>query len=492
MRYFLAQKERLCHPLVCATFKKMSRKISIHHPKPIYLPDGIEREILLKGPAVNARLLTEEQRRKYDSKTLFFDVFLSADRQTLTCLGPHFVNLGPPRAVRCQGQPLEFIMPMLDARLYLESQLSLLCISLKTAPRRGSLSITLEFADFEIDIPCPPSAPRLPDKKVELMLTTMQKDNPLPWIKDWCQWHARVHGVQRVVLYENGSSTEYSPEELSSELAELDVEVLLVNWPFPFGPPLPYQKNQFIQNGNLMEHHWRFTHVGALNHCRLLFGDLCQWCINMDLDEYLYLQSPLPLREYLRRRTRDPVVYMKYYYMETLVILKDQLPRFFDYSLRRLNVTTHDIKYVYQPERILYNAHHYVLSTDDSVLEIPWNWEKIHQTRRARLLQRRSSFFKKLWREAKHRLLSTPKKTDAATEPEIFYYNLRTLNTGWDYPDRSWRSADDWLRDKTKRFFLLCLPDALLVWLKSLLRSTQFVRDERLKERAQKAGLLPS
>ena len=473
-------------------------KVSIYHPRSISLPDGIERKILLSDSVKKSRRVTEEQRRKYDSKTLFFDVFLSADGQTLRCLGPHFVNIGPPRAVRCQGQPLEFTMPLLDARLYKKAECSLVCISLKTAPRHDSLSITMEFADFEIDIPCPPSAPRLADKKVDLMLMTIQKDNPLIWIKDWCQWHGRVHGVQRVILYDNGSSVQYSLQELSSELAKLDVEVLLVNWLFPFGPPLPAFRNDFIQNGIHMSHQWRFAHNGAVNHCRLLWENLCNWCVNLDIDEYLYLKSPLPLRDYLRQRTRDPVVYMDSYFLWSLLRLKDQLPRFFDYRIRISHLRSSLFKYIYQPERTLYNSTHFTLSTDDSVLQIPWKRGKASQRRQARP-QHHDSFFKWLWRETIHRPFFTPGKTDAVTEPEIFFYHLYRHNTGWDFPSRIWRASGGLLKDRVKRFILLCLPDALLIWLKKhhlqyeqFARSNpcQFVRDDRMRETAQKAGLL--
>ena len=34
---------------------------------------------------------------------------------------------------------------------------------------------------------------------------TLQRNNPLPWILDWCRWHHRLHGASRVILYDNAS-----------------------------------------------------------------------------------------------------------------------------------------------------------------------------------------------------------------------------------------------------------------------------------------------
>ena len=68
--------------------------------------------------------------------------------------------------------------------------------------------------DLQVDFPahsgstsrsvCPSGMP--PRPHVALTLATVQKDNELQWLDDWCAWHHRVHGVGRFVIYDNGSA----------------------------------------------------------------------------------------------------------------------------------------------------------------------------------------------------------------------------------------------------------------------------------------------
>ena len=102
-----------------------------------------------------------------------------------------------------------------------------------------------------------------------LTISALQKDNHFTWIRDWILWHRRLHKVGRVVLYDNGSEEQNILIEQLKSL-EPEVQLIFVNWPFPYG----IQPYKFAQNG-------------SLNHCRLKFAIPGAYCINLDVDEYL-------------------------------------------------------------------------------------------------------------------------------------------------------------------------------------------------------------
>ena len=414
----------------------MHRKVAIYYPRSFSLPPNVEREFVWDKSNIDYIPLTQEDWLQYDSKTLFYDVFLAANEEILICIGPPFVNIGPPLSIKHKGQNLNFTMPFLaDKRITSQKYITVITviyIYLKGIQRHDTLNITMKFKDFDIDIPCPLSSTPL-DKKVNLMLAAMQKDNPLVWIKDWCQWHGRVHGVQRIIIYDNGSSVEYSIKKLSKELAELDVEILLVHWPFPFGT------HQSWQN--------RFAHSGAFNHCWLFWGHLNRWCINMDIDEYLYLESSSSLQEYLRQRYYAPMIYLDSYLALSEKKRMKRLLRSFDCTLRYPRMRNNNLKYIYQPGRVLYSHHHGAINKVDNFSK--WKYR-----------------FIRLWRRIKN--LSFMRKKKMMKGTEIFYYHFYTLSTGWKSSDRRWSTPV------------------------SVHKFARLVQDERLRNKAKKVGILTS
>ena len=133
---------------------------------------------------------------------------------------------------------------------------------------------------------------------VALTLSTVQKDNELQWLDDWCTWHHRVHGVGRFAFYDNGSADRDAVyDAVYAELARRvkGPELIVVAWDYPYGPAL--------------QHGLKFAHTVALNHCRLLFGPYADWCVNLDVDEYLFNTGSAPLASYLGR-LRKPQVYL--------------------------------------------------------------------------------------------------------------------------------------------------------------------------------------
>ena len=98
---------------------------------------------------------------------------------------------------------------------------------------------------------------------------------------DWINWYNRLHDVNRFVLYDNGSANLKNMIKAIKSL-DLEVTVVLVDWPFEYGVK-PYMLAQ----------------SGALNHCRLYFPVSSGYCINADIDEYLVNESGQSLAQYI-------------------------------------------------------------------------------------------------------------------------------------------------------------------------------------------------
>ncbi len=246
----------------------------------------------------------------------------------MCAIGPALINLKEevvPLEIFIDKRPIKFVLSEVERLIFLESE----------EPINENSEIVyfvLKFKSFECSIKLinsfnPPWSKS--DKNCRLTISTLQKDNPIVWIKDWIRWHCRLYGVGRVILYDNGSRNQ---QDLIEKLRELqtEVEIVFVHWDFPYGL-----------------HPNRYTQRGSLNHCRMHFrpqGDeksrVRRYCINLDIDEYLVCLNQDGLVNYLDSMFCSPFIYS--------VMLKEirvpnispqtsdlkPVPRFFDYKYR--------------------------------------------------------------------------------------------------------------------------------------------------------------
>ena len=120
-----------------------------------------------------------------------------------------------------------------------------------------------------------------------LTLSTLQKDNPISWISDWLTWYCRSFGVSRLILYDNNSNHRTELLDFFHQ-CPLDLEIIFIDWPFPHGIE-PY----------------KYCQRGTLNHCRVRFPVSKGYCLNFDIDEYLWF-SDKNLLEYLNHNLSYP------------------------------------------------------------------------------------------------------------------------------------------------------------------------------------------
>ena len=183
--------------------------------------------------------LSKEKQVLYDRRTVFCDVFVAPNRKELVCVGPPFRNLGSPHTVRISGEDKRFVVeePTWSLKRVSVVRVDIDASDVGTSPE-APVDLHVGFPELELDVTLTLGCPT-PQAQVPLTLATMQKDNEPQWLQDWCTWHHRVHGVGRVILYDNGS--EYGDEvyaELSRRLPSF--ELALVNWDFPYGPAEPF------------------------------------------------------------------------------------------------------------------------------------------------------------------------------------------------------------------------------------------------------------
>jgi len=293
----------------------------LYRPRPLKLPShlGLSREV------ARFRENIKPHRPSFDLDTLFYDVFRSHDRRKIIALGPELRNLAAdvlPLRIECGGRRLRYRCNKLRNRklaLHYPEELHILEIFADESLLASDepLELVFRWKSFEQRAEVPPN-PLAALPPVGLTLYTLQKDNPPEWLRDWCLYHHRVHGVGRVVIYDNGSA---DAAALPGHLAALDagLDTVLIDWPFPYGDHL----NQPCQHG-------------SLNHCPRIFGDRSAYYLSFDVDEYLVNRTSLPLRDYLDKRLTGavaallvPEVWAPYIRLDT-----GRLARVTDYDVR--------------------------------------------------------------------------------------------------------------------------------------------------------------
>ena len=313
----------------------MAEVLAKHTPQAVRVPAGagVERSFAEYE-------ISDETRALCDATTVFCDVFRSANGKEVVCIGPPFLDLGYPRAVRLAGRRRRFVVEEAPWGKRRASILRVLGTSDVDSADDPDVDLQVDFPEFGIDVQVrlPGVVPSRPH--VALTLATVQKDNELQWLVDWSRWHHRAHGVGRFIFYDNGSADR---DAVHAELARRvkGPELIVVDWDYPYGPPRPFELN--------------FAQTVALNHCRLFFGPYTHWCINLDVDEYLFNTGSEPLASHLGR-VRKPHVHLPQYIVPMVV---DNRPRrCFDSPFRSASLDGRGRKYVYRPAEAAFTESH--------------------------------------------------------------------------------------------------------------------------------------
>jgi len=389
--------------------------ILIYRPTPVLIPEdcACRRDFLSRHSTADNTLLTETDYREYDSRTLFYDVFRCDDDRKVVAIGPPPVNLRNEMAklrITCDGQ-------LIPHRKREYRKLCVLELTFDQTTNTGkNLPLRFSFPSFHVEIKVPPPPCLPPAETYRLGLMTLQRNNPLPWIQDWCRWHHRLHGVSRLVLYDNASDNR---DDLVAALTRMDeeIDVVLVDWPFPHGP--------------VRSHKNRLCQPGAQNHYLLRFGSADAWCLNLDIDECLVVSGEKTFREYLHDCESNGVVEVLF---DSFIVPPYQGQpamanrRINSYWFRNRERRGSSLKFAFKPRYIDYLKLHIAYPKNRGFAKLtglPRLYDEAHQSLYG-------SVRKRLCSERMFRLFFPKQHALRDLSPEeMFFYHFRGLNTNW-------------------------------------------------------------
>ena len=330
---------------------------SIRIPKRLNLSRNLHRR--------NSSLPAHAQEGIFDLRTIFYDVFHRPADNKFIGLGPRWLNLKKvlqPMRIRCDEKYLTFKL----------AEIKTICLLEVDAPsdiQDSSITLTFEFPVFGVDLKIDTThsiESRFNHPNYRLTIATLQKNNHIEWIEDWIKWYSRLHNVQRLVLYDNGSSNKQNLIQRLKEL-EVDMKIVLVDWPFEYGR----SPDKFAQRG-------------AINHCRMRFAVRNGYCINADIDEYLVNKSGRCLLEYLDSTFQEePVGSVR---MRERRIPKQhpktknpsEITRIWDHTFYKKIQGIQpfeNTKYIFQFDRIKYNSVHFAISKFTRIANLRFSWK---------------------------------------------------------------------------------------------------------------------
>ncbi|MGU9977492.1 MAG: glycosyltransferase family 92 protein, partial [Candidatus Oxydemutatoraceae bacterium WSBS_2016_MAG_OTU14] len=327
----------------------------------------------------------------YDFDTICFDVFFSVDGKAIVAVCPPLRNLKKalfPLKIFFQNKQLDckLIIPrhaaVFDTVHFIEISLP------KDFQAQDKTILEFQWKSFtqQCQVSNNPFA-HLTSQTTPMALITAQKNNPLVWIKDWCLFYHRVHGVNHILIYDNGSDYR---DSLSQELKALD----------------PALQVQVVA--------WDFSHreqVGALNHAHHLLGRASQYLLSFDIDAYLVNTTNKTLLTILQNtlRKEDPAMCVPGFAVGAAPHdAKENFKRVFDLPANK--------KY-YSPPKPIFSC--------EGVAEVNLHWV-FSFTQYA--MRQKIMHNKKRTRPPLQRL---PDHTLAQAEPKLYFYHHAGLNTFW-------------------------------------------------------------
>lgn len=208
---------------------------------------------------------SDQYRARYDRTTLFYDAVWLPDRRVHVVTAPRFLNLWSPfrAGLRIAGQPVR--------RVRLRRWLR--CEQVEISGAEDALSLHWQGSDH----PIPSRRAETPGFAGTNALVTVNRNNSLDWIADWAGFHARRHGADAVVLFDNGSDA-YAPQDIADRLAGVPglAHVRVFAAPYPYGP---------AESGGKFDISPRFFQTAMLNIARCDPLARARAVLNVDIDE---------------------------------------------------------------------------------------------------------------------------------------------------------------------------------------------------------------
>lgn len=247
--------------------------VEIISTSPLVLPTGSAHQ---RRPRAAWRRRPEEFWKAYDSHTLFYDCFRAADGETVLLVGPPLRNL--QRLIAAAEYQVDGCTESLS--LSIHSSISISIVALSDVPVDAkTLGINIDGQVHSLTIQ-PNFADQLTGQRV---MFTMNRNNHADWLTAWAQYHHQFHGVDAVVLFDNGS-TNLSHAQIGAALEKSGVaKVFIVPWNHLYGPYDP----KVIFNP-----YWtRFAQISAMSIALRRFAAAASGLLNCDIDELVHTRT---------------------------------------------------------------------------------------------------------------------------------------------------------------------------------------------------------
>ncbi len=235
------------------------------------LPAGLTRQ--LRAPA---RGRPADFLAAFDADTAFYDCFRHVDGTRVLLAGP------PPIGIETAFRNARFTALPSRSALAARFHTSLSVMLTELVVPEASTSIEVRFDTGKVELPIRPNlSPVLAGRR---LLFSMNRNNDLAWIREWAAFHARTHGTDAVVLFDNGS-TRYSAGDIAETLRGVAglAQVAVPVWPQKFGRTDPAVRP---------DPYWaHFAQIASMSVVLRRYGALGAGLLNCDIDE---LCRPLP------------------------------------------------------------------------------------------------------------------------------------------------------------------------------------------------------
>ncbi len=219
---------------------------------------------------VEAQYRPEGYDAGYDFSTLWYDAIWDGRDVVLTC--PRLLNLAQ---LFKTGTILLDAQPGATPRIRTHRRHDIIRIKAPLQPAH----LSLRAEAIELSSPVARTDPnRFRGKNVHIAIS---RNNDLIWLKDFAQYHIAEHGLQAMIVIDNGS-TAYTPQALAEALlsAGLD-DVLILPAPFAYGP---FGLKPFSRRA-------KFLQTALLNAMRMRYLSRARAVLNCDIDELVWTKS---------------------------------------------------------------------------------------------------------------------------------------------------------------------------------------------------------
>ncbi len=188
---------------------------------------------LTRLPRAPKRKRSKEFYDSFDAHSLVYDIFWHKDGEQVLLTCPPPVNLENNwREAKFYALPSK---QELAADFFILR--STMTIALSKVPKNTQqIRIIFDGEEYIAKV-----QPNLADKfEGAHLMFTMNKNNPLIWIREWASYHQMMHNVDSIVLFDNGS-TIYGLKDIEKILASVKgiKNILVTSLPHKYGPHDP-------------------------------------------------------------------------------------------------------------------------------------------------------------------------------------------------------------------------------------------------------------